>query len=435
MLIIPMHPETTLFFKNEHRGIRPDTVAWAPSVPCNDRVFILTESPSGVRKHGASDLLVDSVSSIKTLQRILKNTRTRYLLIASGNRMIQPQPHAVERMIQVADMTDAGWVYSDYRQEADGALEEHPLIDYQLGSLRDDFDFGPLLLIRTKALEEAVGKAKDTYRYAGWYYARLAISRNWPVLRIPEVLYTATTIDHRSSGEKVFDYVDPSQRKVQIEMEAVCTEHLEQIHAWLPPVTKEIPVDENEWPVEASVVIPVRNRLGTIKEAIRSALLQQTVFDFNVIVVDNYSDDGTTELLAEWSEKEKKLIHVIPENRGLGIGGCWNEAVMHPECGKYAVQLDSDDIYKDETTLRRILEVFHSERCAMVVGSYITTDVSLKEIPPGRVDHREWTPENGHNNALRVNGFGAPRAFYTPVLRSIRFPDVSYGEDYAVCLA
>lgn len=183
------------------------------------------------------------------------------------------------------------------------------------------------------------------------------------------------------------------------------------------------------------MIIPVKNRVKTIDDAIRSVLGQETGFRYNIIVVDNHSDDGTTELLQQLSAQHPELIHYIPPRHDLGIGGCWNEAVMHPSCGKFAVQLDSDDLYIDSRVLETIVRNFYAQNCAMLVGSYRMVNFKLEEIPPGIIDHREWTPENGHNNALRINGLGAPRAFYTPVIRELKFPNVSYGEDYAVGLA
>src|SRR5690606_14537760 len=262
-------------------------------------------------------------------------------------------------------------------------------------------------------------------------------SRHYSVLRIPEFLYSSVQIDARKSGEKLFDYVNPKNRDVQIEMEKAATEHLKKINAYLKPEFEEVNYDsaKDEFEFEASVIIPVKNRVKTIGDAVQSVLKQRTDFPFNLIVVDNYSTDGTTELLKDFASKDKRVVHLIPERKDLGIGGCWNEGVHHKNCGRYAVQLDSDDIYQDENTLQKIVDVFRKEKCAMVVGSYRLTDFQLNEIPPGLIDHKEWTPDNGSNNALRINGLGAPRAFFTPVLREIKVPNVSYGEDYAVGLA
>jgi glycosyltransferase involved in cell wall biosynthesis len=262
----------------------------------------------------------------------------------------------------------------------------------------------------------------------------LKISRGRGIVHIPELLYTEVETDARPSGEKQFDYVDPGNRQVQLEMEQVCTAHLRDTGAWLAPLFRPVQFDETGFEVEASVIIPVKNRARTIGDAIGSALDQKTGFVFNLIVVDNHSTDGTGNIIASFAKKDPRLIHVIPERTSLGIGGCWNEAIFNPACGKFVVQLDSDDLYIDNTVLSRIVDAFYQQNCAMLVGSYRMVNFGLAEIPPGLIDHREWTPENGRNNALRINGLGAPRAFYTPVIRSIRFPDVSYGEDYAVGL-
>jgi glycosyltransferase involved in cell wall biosynthesis len=264
---------------------------------------------------------------------------------------------------------------------------------------------------------------------------RLAIARKRTILRIGEYLYSREEHDVRPSGQKLFDYVDPRNRDVQKEMERAATAHLKKIGAYLAPAFSPLEIGAGRFPVEATVVIPVRDRATTIGDAVSSVLRQQAQFSFNVIVVDNHSTDGTTAILKTFAERDRRVIHVIPSRRDLGIGGCWNEAVHHASCGRFAAQLDSDDMYAGESTLRRIVEAFYEQKCAMVVGSYRMTNMKLEDIPPGVIDHREWTPENGRNNALRINGFGAPRAFFTPVLREVRIPNVSYGEDYAVALA
>jgi glycosyltransferase involved in cell wall biosynthesis len=256
------------------------------------------------------------------------------------------------------------------------------------------------------------------------------------VLRIPEFLYSKIETDVRKSGEKQFDYVDPRNRAVQMEMEQVATDHLKRIGAYLSPDFKPVEFDRHEhFECEVSVIIPVRNREKTIADAVGSVLKQNAQFPFNVIIVDNHSTDGTTKTLRDIAKKDSRVIHVIPERTDLGIGGCWNEGVNHPKCGRFAIQLDSDDLYKDETTVQKVVDTFRKEKCAMVIGSYQMTNFKLEEIPPGIIDHKEWTPDNGRNNALRINGLGAPRAFYTPVLREIKVPNVSYGEDYALGLA
>jgi hypothetical protein len=316
----------------------------------------------------------------------------------------------------------------------DGIKQPHPVIDCQEGSLRDDFDFGSLILFNANVWKEAVENMKnESYRYAGLYDLRLKVSQKYPIVHINEYLYTEIDQDTRKSGEKLFDYVDPKNREVQIEMEQACTQHLKEVGAFLEPRFEDVTFDQHFFEYEASVVIPVRNRIRTIRDAIRSVLMQKTDFKFNLIVVDNHSTDGTTEAIGEFKDDER-LIHLIPDRDDLNIGGCWNLAVHHEKCGKFSVQLDSDDVYSGEDTLQKIVNGFYEQNCAMLIGTYMITDFNMQMIPPGIIDHREWTPENGHNNALRINGLGAPRAFYTPLLREIKLPNTGYGEDYAVGL-
>jgi hypothetical protein len=326
-------------------------------------------------------------------------------------------------------------VYADHYQMKEGDLSPFPVIDYQEGSLRDDFNFGSVMLYNTQNMRRAVWDMTHEYQFAALYELRLKVSQQNNLFRIPEFLYTEMETDTRKTGEKIFDYVDPKNRKVQIEMENACSQHLKDIGAWLKPDFADVKFTANDFPVEASVIIPVRNRIKTVEDAVRSVFSQKTHFTFNLIVVDNHSTDGTTELLKKLAQEDERLIHVIPKRNDLGIGGCWNEGIYHDNCGKFAVQLDSDDLYIDDNVLQKIVDAFYSQNCAMVVGSYQMVNFKLEEIPPGLIDHREWTPDNGRNNALRINGLGAPRAFYTPVIRNIRVPNVSYGEDYALALA
>ena len=358
-----------------------------------------------------------------------------YTLLTQAGIRVEFAPNALSRWVQTARDTEAVLVYADFHETDGTTVRPHPTIDYRPGSLRDDFDFGPAILCRTDRLREAVAEMDVDYVFAARYDLRLRLSRRGPVFHLPEYLYTAAETDTCRSGEKQFDYVDPRNREVQVEMEQACTAHLKAIGGWLPPERPDTDVSRGDFPVECSVVIPVRNRAKTIGDAVRSALGQQTDKPFNVIVVDNYSTDGTTEILREIAASDSRLVHLVPECRTLGIGGCWNEAVLSPFCGRFAVQLDSDDLYPDNTVLQRITDAFYRERCAMVIGSYEMVDFGLQLLPPGLIDHREWTPGNGPNNALRINGLGAPRAFYTPVLREILLPNTSYGEDYAVGLA
>jgi hypothetical protein len=360
--------------------------------------------------------------SSEGLAALLASTESEVLFLADPRVAVAPGPRMFERMAQALEDTASGWVYSD--------AVGHPRIDYRVGSLRDTFDFGPVVALSVKAAR-AAGLAPDL-RWGALYDLRLRLSERAPIVRIPEPLYAAAPAETRPSNEAQFDYVDPRNRDYQAEMERVATEHLRRIGALLPPVFAPVPPCDGTFPVTASVVIPVRNRERTILDAVGSALSQQTPFPFNVLVVDNHSTDGTTEMLR--GVRDPRLVHVIPERRDLGIGGCWDEAVFHPRCGRYAVQLDSDDLYANENVLARIVGELERGPYAMVVASYTMVDFALNEIPPGLVDHREWTRENGRNNALRVNGFGAPRAFVTAVLRRVGFPNVSYGEDYAVAL-
>jgi len=378
---------------------------------------------------------VPSMRSSDSIREIASRTNTDYTLFCTGSRPVQLGAFALERMVQVADSSSAGMVYADYLIMKEGTMIPNPVIEYQDGSLRDDFDFGSLLLFNTVALKEAAARMQAGYAFAGLYDLRLRISQQKRIVHIPEFLYSRVDADIRTSGEMQFDYVDPKNRTIQLEMEQACTNHLKDINAWLQPVFRPVIFDREEFKTEATVVIPVRNRVKTIADAMDSVLKQKAGFDFNLIVADNHSTDGTTELIRSYAALDRRIIHVIPKRKDLGIGGCWNEAIMHPLCGKFSVQLDSDDLYIDETVIDRIVGAFNSQQCAMVVGSYRMVNFALEEIPPGLIDHKEWTSGNGRNNALRINGLGAPRAFYTPVIRKIRVPNVSYGEDYAVGLA
>jgi hypothetical protein len=311
------------------------------------------------------------------------------------------------------------------------------LIDYQPGSLRDDFDFGPVVLLNGKSLAGLAAEIehdRPELKHAGWYDLRLRLVERGPVRRIPEPLYRLPRQDDRPSGQKVFDYVDPKNREVQLEMEQVATAYLKRIGAYLPPPGHPPVEDDGSYPVKASVIIPVKNRFKTIGDAVESALGQDAPFDFNVIVVDNHSNDGTTDFLSKIAEGDRRLVHMIPERTDLVIGGCWNLAVHSDACGRYAVQLDSDDLYNGPDVLKRIVGEFDRSPVALVIGSYSTVDFDLKPLPPGLIDHREWTDDNGHNNALRIAGLGAPRAFHVPTLRTIGFPNASYGEDYSAVL-
>lgn len=372
---------------------------------------------------------IDFITSTNTLKKISGVADSKYILLITKPIKVDITNQSLERFISVAENTSAGIVYSDF-YETDDKTILHSLIEYQHGSLRDDFDFGTVQLFDARIFKSSIGLLRDDFKFAGLYSLRLIISRKRSVIRIPEFLYSSESFDKRTSGLKQFDYVDPKNRAVQIEMEEAVTEHLRSISAYIKPDQKIIDYNETEFNYTASIIIPVKNREKTIADALNSAVNQKTDFPFNIIVVDNHSSDRTTEIIKSFSEQHQNIIHLIPERNDLLIGGCWNLAINNINCGKYSVQLDSDDMYKDESTLHKIIDKFRNENCAMVIGSYILTDFALNEIPPGLIDHREWTDENGTNNALRINGLGAPRAFYTPLLRKIGIPNVSYGEDY-----
>lgn len=401
-----------------------------------ETICLLSTREAGETPAGCERLAADSLHSSHTVQAIAQKTATPYTLLILHDTAIEFGQFALDRFLTVAGLTASGLVYSDYTDIQKGQRLPHPVIDYQTGSIRDDFNFGSVLFFDTAALKAAAGAIrKQALEFAGLYALRLALSRARPLTRIAEFLYSKAEQDVRKSDEKQFDYVDPKNRAVQIEMEAAATAHLKQVGAWLKPRFKTPNLDEAAFEREASVIIPVKNRVKTVGDAVASVLNQRATFPFNVIVVDNHSTDGTTDLLRAMGQQDNRLVHIIPDREDLLIGGCWNQGIEHPSCGRFAVQLDSDDLYKDETTLQRIVDAFRREKCAMVIGSYQMTNFNLEEIPPGVIDHREWTPNNGRNNALRINGLGAPRAFCTPILRRIKFPNVSYGEDYSAVLA
>ena len=372
-------------------------------------------------------------------EEIFRSGLSRHILVRVPGKEgdIEFYPGGVERMLRIGEDTDATMVYSSYRtREKDGEEKAHPVIDYQPGSLRDDFDFGAVVALNTAdvlAFTEDFDKDESSMLDGGWYALRLRLSLGRGFVHIPEMLYSIEKKDYRKSGEKQHDYVDPRNREYQMEMENVLTQHLYEINAMVDDVRKTVDHDQGEFPVEASVIIPVRNRVRTIGDAVRSALSQTTDFPFNVIVVDNGSDDGTSELLESIDDPRLKVISLTGKE-GLGIGGCWNKAIFSEYCGRFAIQLDSDDMYSGDDTLQQIVDKFYEGDYAMVIGSYRMTDFNLNPIPPGVIAHREWSDDNGPNNALRINGLGAPRAFFTPILREFPLPNVSYGEDYAAAL-
>lgn len=394
-------------------------------------VWMMSPSPVSER-YGHVE--ASSIESLATLKSIAEAAEAPFILLHTNEAAVELGYLALQRMVDVALDTGASMVYADRYSFRDNRLEQCPLVDCQAGSLRDDFDFGSLILFRTDSFRKAVAGIDTPYKYAALYALRLALQRMRPLIHIREFLYTDRMLDTRASGEKMFDYVNPQNRARQIEMEDACIRHLKAVGGWLPPRTEDVEMDDGDWEAEASVIIPVRNRRATIADAIESALGQECEFKFNVIVVDNGSTDGTSDIIREMASRDPRVIHIIPSRDDLGIGGCWNTAVNHPLCGKFSVQLDSDDVYSSPSTLKTIVEAFHQQKCAMLIGSYSLTDFDKNPIPPGVIDHREWTQENGHNNALRINGLGAPRCFYTPLLRRMPLPNTSYGEDYAAGL-
>ena len=383
----------------------------------------------------------EAVRSSEALRQIAAQTQAPYVALVVKDTAIQLGEAALERMVKVAQDSGAAMVYADRYEKKrvgdDWQTEKHPVIDYQLGAIRDDFDFGALWLLKGDLLRQWAHETANTqYKYGGLYDLRLYLSRQGELLHLNEMLYTEVERDMRASGEKQFDYVNPANREVQIEMEQVATRHLDAIGA-LVDTNSLLTIDYNEQPfdVEASVIIPVFNRAKTIADAVKSALEQETSFAYNVIVVDNHSTDGTADILSSLSQSHSDRLHVLnPDRTDLGIGGCWNMAVNDSHCGRFAVQLDSDDLYSSPKTLQTIVDAFYEQKAAMMVGSYRMCDFDLNTLPPGLIDHKEWTDENGPNNALRINGLGAPRAFFTPLLREVQLPNTSYGEDYAMGL-
>jgi hypothetical protein len=448
--VVTRHTPGPLFEKTLHSLTKSPVV---------EEVAIVSPEPVDLKIPGCR-VLAGSLPSHKTLSLILAEVRTGYLLLLTGTRRISPEPEGLERIQKAAESTKAGIVYSDFYDEGEHGRTLHPLNDYQFGSVRDDFDFGPVILFSVPAVRKALEKYGfiPDVKFGGLYDLRLKVSIDHFVYHLQEPLYSVIGADEarRNSGpiractpkcgvparrresplqEKIFSYVDPRNEAVQKEMEMVFTDYLKKIGAYLPGARlREVEPTPGSFAVEASVVIPVRNRKDTIADAVKSALSQETDFPFNVIVVDNHSTDGTTAVLSDLTMRDSILKHIVPKRTDLGIGGCWNEAIHAGACGRYAVQLDSDDLYSSSRTLQKLIGRLRQGNYAMVIGAYTLVDSGLKEIPPGLVNHREWTDENGHNNALRIHGLGAPRAFHTGLMRKIGFLNVSYGEDYAAAL-
>ena len=398
-------------------------------VPMASQAEVLSAQPLV----GSVCIVEESLYRTGTLRTIADAAQSEFLLLYTRGTALSLVQQALERMVQVAEDTGAPMVYGDRFISRGGEVVPAPVIDWQIGALRDDFEFGGLLLIRADAFRRAVAGMDGDYEYAGLYDLRLRLSREGRPEHVPEYLYYEIETDLRTSGEKQFDYVDPKNRDVQVEMEQALTAHLKALGAYLPPRSGDIDLSEGDFPVEASVVIPCKNRVQTIGDALRSALSQKTTFPYNVIVVDDNSTDGTVEVIRSF-EGDPRLVYIAQDPSWHAIGGNWNAAVHDPRCGRFALQLDSDDMYFDENTVQKFVEAFYREKCAMVIGCYRMTDFDLNPLPPYVIEHREWTPENGHNNALRINGLGAPRGFFVPVLRRMNFPVTKYGEDYAVGL-
>lgn len=373
--------------------------------------------------------------STKNMKFIAAHATTPYTLIYTKYTTLSFVLFGLERMVSLIEDSASDMIYADHFNKVGETVTQAPVIDYQLGALRDDFDFGSVLLYRTSALKDAVSRMDVDYEFAGLYDLRLKVSQKGNLEHINEYLYYDVELDNRKSGEKLFDYVDPRNRGVQIEMEKAVTQHLKDINGYLEPKFADVDMTPEGFEFEASVVIPCKNRVRTIGDAIQSALNQKVdpKYKYNVIVVDDNSTDGSVDVIKKFVGNEK-LVFIQQDKTWHAIGGNWNVALHHPMCGKFAIQLDSDDTYADENTVQKFIDAFHEQNCAMVVGTYRMTNFNGETIPPGIIDHKEWTPENGRNNALRINGLGAPRAFYVPMLRKINFPTTKYGEDYAVGL-
>lgn len=398
------------------------------------KIFLLAGADSEKTSiEGCEIIDAGSLKSTNTLRKIAELSDSEFSLIYTKHTVLSFGFFALERMISIANDTSAGMVYADHFNDAGDVRKKAPVIDYQFGSLRDDFDFGSVLFYNAEALKEAVSRMDVDYEFAALYDLRLKVSQKHPLEHISEYLYYEIETDNRKTGEKLFDYVDPKNRGVQIEMEKACTQHLKDINGYLTPEFEDVKFADEDFEYEASVVIPCKNRVRTIDDAITSALNQKTSFKYNVIVVDDNSNDGTVDIIKKHLS-DPKLVYVAQDKSYHGIGGNWNAALHHPKCGKFALQLDSDDVYAHENVVQKFVDAFYEQNCGMVVGTYKLTDFDMNTIPPGVIDHKEWTPENGRNNALRINGLGAPRGFYTPLLRKLNFPTTKYGEDYAVGL-
>lgn len=405
-----------------------------------NKIYVMVTGEEECQLEECEVMRIDHLQSTSTIRQIAKAVTSPLALVCAKQVPITLGYQAVKRMADTANGIGAFVVYADRYVVKNGETMTCPTMDFCEGSVRDDFDFGSLLVYSAAALREYASRnAQTDYCYSGWYDLNLYGLRTLgatALFHLREYLYTEEELDLRKSGEKQFDYVDPRNRVVQLEREQVCTHHLKEIGAYISSdAIAEVSVESADFDVEATVIIPVRNRVKTIEDAVRSALSQETSFPFNVMVIDNLSTDGTTEVVKRLASEDERVLYIIPERKDLGIGGCWGLAFNDPRCGRFAVQLDSDDLYSGPDTLQRIVDKFYEEHCGMVIGAYRMCNFQLATLPPGLIDHREWTDENGRNNALRINGLGAPRAFFTPLLRHIGMPNTSYGEDYALGLA
>lgn len=410
------------------------TVRELKSCPMVQTVTLLATSDDAPTVDGCATLCIDAVNSTPMVKRVADAAKADLTLLYTKPDRLEVGYKSLERIAMVAEDSGAGMLYCDHYHIKGGVTAKAPVIDYQLGSLRDDFDFGSLLVFDTLVLKESASRMTADYVAAGLYDLRLKLSQKYSIEHINEYLYTDVERDTRQSGQKIYDYCDPRNVSTQKEMEAACTEHLKEIGAYLAPEDfEDVDFESESFDVEATVIIPVLNRVRVIRDAIKSVLGQEADFKFNLMVVDNHSTDGTSEAIDEFAGDER-LIHIVPERSDLGIGGCWNLAANDKRCGKFVIGLDSDDIYATPATLRTMVKQFYKENAAMVCGTYRMVNFALEEIPPGVIDHHEWTPDNGRNNALHVNGFGGPRAFYTPVYRAVQLPNTCYGEDYAMGL-
>ena len=410
------------------------TLAALRSSEIVDECFVMNTTGAEVKAEGCTTLAVDSLTSTAAIKAIAESSKSKYTLIYTNNDVLKLGLHAMKRMVQIADDNNAVMCYADRYQVRCGVVTKAPVIDYQQGSLRDDFEFGSVVLIRTSALRQAARAMSGDYRHAGFYDLRLRLSEIGELVHINEYLYSEVAMDLRSSGEAIFDYQNPDNRGKQLEMEAVVTDYLKRVGAYLEPGSYEaLDLNQGDFAVECTVVIPVLNRVRVIRDAIKSVLKQKADFKYNLIIVDNHSTDGTSEAIDEFAADER-VIHIIPERTDLGIGGCWNLGVDDPRCGRFVIGLDSDDVYKTEHVLATMVAEFYRSNSAMVVGGYEITDFDMNVLPPGEILHKEWTDDNGRNNLLRVNGIGGPREFFTPVYRSLYLPNTCYGEDYAMGL-